>query len=355
MDIVLHYFDEYAGDAIYSHLDNPFAKPSNLLFASIASNVTTSPPPPVVSRVTSLLASLPSLSSLPRDSIIRQCLSLYVLVYIGIVLLYFSIATFSYYFIFDHRMEQHPRFLQNQVKKEIMFSLEAFPMLDLLTLPWFLGDVRGHSMLYDSIAEGPFGAKGGWLPYAYLAVSALAFLIFTDYAIYWIHRWLHIPFFYKRLHKPHHKWIVPTPFASHAFHPVDGYLQSVPYHMCCYMFPIHKYMFVGLFTFVNIWSIFIHDSDMLSDSPLIHYINGPAHHTLHHIYFNCNYGQYFTWGDKLGGSFRAPAVEDDPLIAVLEVIAKKKAAAAEGSEKGIDYRNGEKEEDIVTLETKKKQ
>ena len=35
---------------------------------------------------------------------------------------------------------------------------------------------------------------------------------------------------------------VPTPFASHAFHPVDGYLQSVPYHMICYMIPIHKYL-----------------------------------------------------------------------------------------------------------------
>jgi len=23
-------------------------------------------------------------------------------------------------------------------------------------------------------------------------------------------------------------------------------------------------------------------------------INGPAHHTLHHLYFNVNYGQYFT-------------------------------------------------------------
>ena len=34
-----------------------------------------------------------------------------------------------------------------------------------------------------------------------------SYLLFTDYCIYWIHRWLHLPFLYKAFHKPHHKWI----------------------------------------------------------------------------------------------------------------------------------------------------
>ncbi|KAK4701518.1 Delta7-sterol 5-desaturase, partial [Phenoliferia sp. Uapishka_3] len=328
MDIALHYFDEYVGDALYAKLDNPFAKATSPLLSSISSNFTSSPSPPV-SQLTNFLASIPSLSSLPRDSIVRQSLSLYSITYVSIILMYFSVATMSYYLIFDHRMKMHPRFLKGQVRMEIMYSLEAFPMLDLLTLPWFVGDVRGHSMLYDTIAEGPFGASGGWKPWAYMVLSAAIFLLFTDYCIYWAHRWLHIPFIYKKLHKPHHKWIIPTPFASHAFHPVDGYIQSVPYHLICYLIPIHKYMFIGLFSFVNLWSIFIHDSDMLADTPLIKYINGPAHHTLHHIYFTCNYGQYFTLGDRLFGSFRMPAVEDDPLIAVLAAIAAKDKLAAQ--------------------------
>ncbi len=33
------------------------------------------------------------------------------------------------------------------------------------------------------------------------------FLVFTDYCIYWIHRWEHHPICYKWLHKPHHKWL----------------------------------------------------------------------------------------------------------------------------------------------------
>ncbi|GAA5884763.1 hypothetical protein JCM16303_005263 [Sporobolomyces ruberrimus] len=351
MDIPLHYFDEYVGDRLYSALDNPFSRYASEAaatkdFSSVSSTL---------SSLAAFLGTLPSLSSLGRDSILRQSISLYAITYVGIFILYFGVATGSYYYIFDHRMKLHPRYLKDQVRKEIKFSLEAFPALILMTLPWFVGDVRGKSMLYDTVEEGPFGKQGGALPWVYMAASAAFFLWFTDFAIYWVHRWLHIPFLYKRLHKPHHKWIIPTPFASHAFHPVDGYLQSVPYHMACYMFPIHKYMFIGLFSFVNFWSIFIHDSDMLCGHPLEHYINGPAHHTLHHIYFTCNYGQYFTWADKAFSSFRIPEKNDDPLIAVLAKIEKQKildAVAAAEKKEGIEYKNEEggkiTEEDVIT-------
>jgi lathosterol oxidase len=39
------------------------------------------------------------------------------------------------------------------------------------------------------------------------------------------------------------------------------------------------------------------------------FVNGAAHHALHHLYFNYNYGQYFTIWDKFGGSYRKPGDE----------------------------------------------
>lgn len=164
--------------------------------------------------------------------------------------------------------------------------------------------------------------------------SSAFFLWFTDFLIYLVHRIEHWPIFYKHVHKPHHKWVIPTPWASHAFHPLDGYLQSLPYHVFVYMFPLHRYTYLGLFVFVNIWTIAIHDSDMITGHPLEHIINGPAHHTLHHMYFVYNYGQYFTWADKAGGSYRHPKAADDPLNAVLrleeakELLRKEKAQLA---------------------------
>lgn len=159
--------------------------------------------------------------------------------------------------------------------------------------------------------------------------SSALFLWFTDLMIYLVHRVLHWPRVYKHLHKPHHKWVIPTPFASHAFHPIDGYAQSLPYHIFVYLVPLHKYTYLGLFVVVNLWSIFIHDSDMITGHPLERIINGPAHHTLHHMYFVVNYGQYFTWADKVGGSYRHPQNSDDPIHAIISREEAKERLAAE--------------------------
>ena len=63
---------------------------------------------------------------------------------------------------------------------------------------------------------------------------------------------------------------------------------------------------------------------MITDHPLETIINGPAHHTLHHMFFTVNYGQYFTWADRMGGSYSQPAKELDPMLDILAAEAKKK-------------------------------
>ncbi|RSL95576.1 hypothetical protein CEP52_011986 [Fusarium oligoseptatum] len=159
-------------------------------------------------------------SSLARDNIYRQCASILLIAGFGASIIYVISAALSYYFIFDRRLEYHPRFLKNQIRQEIQSSFFAIPIIDLLTLPFFLGEVRGKSLLYTRIDE-----YGWW----WLGVSTLLYMVFNDLGIYWIHRLEHHPSIYKYVHKPHHKWIIPTPWAAIAFHPVDGYLQSLPY------------------------------------------------------------------------------------------------------------------------------
>lgn len=271
-----------------------------------------------------------TISAWPRDDWRRQSLSLFFATLIGIHLMYFIIAGASYKWLFDHRMMQHPRFIKGQIKMEIQSSLAAFPSLTILTLPWFVAEVRGHSACYDRVEDGPWG--GGAWGYAYLFASAAFFLWFTDILIYFVHRWEHHPSVYKHIHKPHHRWVIPTPWASHAFHPLDGYFQSLPYHIFIFMFPFHKMLHLGLFLFVNLWTILIHDSDMIVDHPLEKVINGPAHHTLHHLYFTCNYGQYFTWADRYWDSYRHPAKGDDPLLAVLAKSEKLKLQESQAAE-----------------------
>ena len=48
------------------------------------------------------------------------------------------------------------------------------------------------------------------------------------------------------------------------------------------------------------------DGEYVANSPII---NGAACHTMHHLYFNYNYGQFTTLWDRLGGSYRKPNEE----------------------------------------------
>lgn len=241
MDLVLEYCDEYAFDAAYAYL---FPAPSS-----------TSPSPSSNGTLSSFSSA--GASRLARDAIPRQLASLFVIALAAAMVLYFIFCSLSYYLVYDRRLEHHPKFLKNQVRQEIISSMIAAPVIDIMTLPWFLGEVRGHSKLYDNVADM------GW---AYFVFSAVWFLVFTDFLIYWIHRievssararaiargrgrvrasmsrqaqpetplqhthsHQHHKLIYKYVHKPHHKWIVPTPYAALAFHPVDGYAQSLPY------------------------------------------------------------------------------------------------------------------------------
>ncbi|CAN6648385.1 delta(7)-sterol 5(6)-desaturase Erg3p [Trichomonascus vanleenenianus] len=236
-------------------------------------------------------------SALLRDSIVRQTVSMFLVAVVFAYIVYFGAAIFSYYVVFDQENFKHPKMLKNQVVLEIKQACSAIPVMTALTVPWFVLELRGHSKLY-------------WNPYeygqAYLVLQFVLYIMFTDMCIYFIHRWLHWPSVYKHLHKPHHKWIVPTPFASFAFHPVDGYAQSLPYHVFPFIFPLHKLSYLVLFAFVTIWTVMIHDGEYMANNPVV---NGSACHTIHHLYFNYNYGQYTTLWDRLGGSHRTPDKE----------------------------------------------
>lgn len=161
--------------------------------------------------------------------------------------------------------------------------------------PIFLLEVRGYAHLYDTTDDGP-----GWW---YNILQFPLFLLFTDFCIYWIHRYLHHPLVYKYLHKTHHRWIMPTPFASHAFHPIDGFTQSLPYQIFPFIFPLQKIAHIALFVFVNFWSILIHDGEFMTNNAVV---NGAACHAIHHSCFEFNYGQFFTAFDRLCGTYRKP-------------------------------------------------
>ncbi|KAF2637791.1 hypothetical protein P280DRAFT_482700 [Massarina eburnea CBS 473.64] len=305
MDIVLEAVDSYGMDAVFAFLF-PTTKTSgfapNSTYSSIAEAPTATPYinngweyTPASQYLSFPPGPQAYMSEIARDDWRRQLTSLFLITWLFGVAVYYLIATASYVFVFDKSTFNHPRYLKNQIRLEMKQANTAFPIMAVLTAPLFLIEVRGYSKIYDTVDDAP----ASW----YNVAQFPLFLMFTDLCIYWIHRGLHHPNVYKHIHKPHHKWIMPTPFASHAFHPLDGYAQGLPYHLFPFIFPLQKFAYVLLFAFVNIWTVLIHDGEYYAENPII---NGAACHTMHHLYFNFNYGQYTTLWDRLGGSYRKP-------------------------------------------------
>jgi lathosterol oxidase len=186
MDVVLNLCDEYVLDRVWAKLVPLSAFVSSPDVANSFNLTSTGLPLPASSSkwtqfvlslprprlttgdIASLSAqsftsqTIPQVSAWPRDYIPRQLASLIVITLLGIHILYFLFASLSYAFIFNHDMMRHPRFLKNQVKLEIQTSVKAFPMMLLLTLPWFQAEVMGYSRLYDEVDTY------GW---AYLVLS----------------------------------------------------------------------------------------------------------------------------------------------------------------------------------------
>ncbi|XP_024287762.1 lathosterol oxidase isoform X2 [Oncorhynchus tshawytscha] len=261
-------------------------------------------------------------SSWPEDGALRQIISLLVVTNLGAAVLYLGLGWLSYHFIFDHNLMKHPQFLKNQVRREIKYAMTSLPIISIPTVALFFFEVRGYSKLYDHVEESTMG-------WPFVLLSMISFLLFTDGCIYWIHRFLHHKSIYKHFHKPHHVWKIPTPFASHAFHPLDGFLQGLPYHIYPFLFPLHKVLYLALYIFVNIWTVSIHDGDYRVPGPLQEVVNGAAHHTDHHLFFDVNYGQYFTLWDRIGGSYRNPSVLEGkgPLDCIRRLTAEGKMSA----------------------------
>eukprot|EP00540_Astrosyne_radiata_P011815 CAMPEP_0116839160 /NCGR_PEP_ID=MMETSP0418-20121206/9612_1 /TAXON_ID=1158023 /ORGANISM="Astrosyne radiata, Strain 13vi08-1A" /LENGTH=217 /DNA_ID=CAMNT_0004469239 /DNA_START=372 /DNA_END=1025 /DNA_ORIENTATION=- len=157
---------------------------------------------------------------------------------------------------------------------------------------------QGYTRVYYTISE-----IGGWAHYVMFTVLYFALV---EIGIYWMHRTLHTnKFLYKHVHKLHHKYNKPetlTPWASIAFHPLDGILQASPYVMCLPLVPCHYLTHVLMLFFTAVWATYIHDALDFNVDPIM----GSKYHTVHHTHYIYNYGQVFTFCDQIWGTFKVP-------------------------------------------------
>ena len=127
--------------------------------------------------------------------------------------------------------------------------------------------------------------------------------IWESFYFYWIHRFLHIPFFYKHVHALHHRNINVGPWSGLSMHPVEHaiFLGSVLIHWIVAAHPVHilyhlqYYTLTAVTTHTGFEGLVVKDENRLA--------LGTFHHQMHHRYFECNYGSLEIPWDKFFGSF----------------------------------------------------
>jgi len=127
--------------------------------------------------------------------------------------------------------------------------------------------------------------------------------IWSAFHFYWVHRLLHVPFLYKRVHSLHHRNVNIGPWSGFAMHPVEHflYLSTLCIHWIVASHPIHLFFHIiyqgpgAAMTHTGYEDLLIKDKRRLA--------LGTFYHQLHLRYYECNYGnQEMPW-DRWFGTF----------------------------------------------------
>lgn len=179
---------------------------------------------------------------------------------------------------------------------------------------WLGTPLREHTRFYTEIESY------GW---GYLVLSIPLTLLLHDTYFYWIHRLMHQPYLYRKVHLTHHRSVNPSPWAAYSFHPIEAVLEAGIMPILLFSMPLHPISFFGFITAMLIFNVYGHLGYELFPKnfyrhPLGKWFNTSVYHNLHHEKFHGNFGLYFTIWDRLCGTLRT-----DSLQKVEEVVGRR--------------------------------
>ena len=108
---------------------------------------------------------------------------------------------------------------------------------------------KPFSLLYEEI-----NAYG----YSYFLLSILLMLLIHDCYFYWMHRLMHHPFLYKKIHLVHHRSTNPSPWTAYAFHPAEAVIEAGILIVLVFVIPCHKLALLSFFLFQIMYNVYGH-------------------------------------------------------------------------------------------------
>jgi lathosterol oxidase len=191
------------------------------------------------------------------------------------------------------KLKDYARELGFSTLSVIIFSIPPLVML-------YSNTIRPHTTFYKHINQH----STTWFILAFPIM-----IIMHDTYFYWIHRLMHQPVLFKKVHLVHHKSTNPSPWAAYAFHPLEAVAESFIFVIFLFTIPVHSIHLTLFFVLSLVYNVYGHlGFEIYPKGFNKHWfgkwINTSVSHNQHHQYFKGNYGLYFTIWDRLMGTLR---------------------------------------------------
>ncbi|OMJ25900.1 Methylsterol monooxygenase [Smittium culicis] len=146
-------------------------------------------------------------------------------------------------------------------------------------------------------------------PFKEIALQCIAFLFIEDTFHYFVHRAMHIPFLYKKVHKVHHEFSAPFGITAEYAHPIEtfvlgqGTIAGPLFFALCvqkvHIFTMLCWITVRISQAVEAHSGYDFPWSMNHWFPLW---AGAEHHDYHHMAFVNNFASTFRHWDRILGT-----------------------------------------------------
>jgi len=148
-----------------------------------------------------------------------------------------------------------------------------------------------------------------------------------------MHRLMHHPKLFKRVHLIHHKSTNPSPWPAYALHPFEGFLEALIIPILAFSIPIHGASLGTFFLFQIIYNVYGHLGFELYPNGfhktwIGKWVNTYVAHNLHHDKFNGNCGLYFLFCNRLMGTLRTEYDETHKTVTTKESSPATKVAVS---------------------------
>jgi sterol desaturase/sphingolipid hydroxylase (fatty acid hydroxylase superfamily) len=159
----------------------------------------------------------------------------------------------------------------------------------------------------DRMGFYPLAAVGAsWGP-AWFWASLVLMIVGQDAWIYWTHRWMHRPRWFRTFHRRHHRSNNPSPFTAYSFDIGEALLMVAFVALWPLIVPT-PWPVIGLFMFHQIFrNTLLHAGYELTPAradgrPWFGWLTTTTHHDLHHAQAGYNFAPWFTWWDRWLGT-----------------------------------------------------